>query len=437
MVYKKLANYILEGGQIETNQKNIFDEINNLQIKDELNILNKLSKEELIKKINEQEKIINVLETEKKKRVPKTTSVSDYNLVNIYRFLKTEDYKIIEQHDELYKLDEFETAFDKNLRTGDVQFRDYQKKFIEDWSVSVQELVILYYGVGSGKTLIAVNCAEQFVNLNINSKVYFLLPASLVLGTIMEFYTKGIDPERKNKEGEYIYNFISYQQMLRSKFDFSDNSLLIVDEIHNMRNIKSSEIKNKVSARRWEATDSYSLIGNKLAEALIYNSSKFIRKLFMSGTLFVNSSDDIEPIVALGYNKAPLLTFNKDMYEIIISNPSSFKTYYQGLISYYKISGSTKLKMPTIKYEFIPITSDTVGPEKPNEDSFFISSRNQAMDNKIIYILNYIKKAPKKKILIYAQFLDRALIFLIKALEKKNIKFGFISGKLNQSQKKI
>jgi superfamily II DNA or RNA helicase len=439
MVYKKLANIILTGGEIPNNlnqsQKILLDEIDNLGLKDEYNKLSKLSQEELINIVKEKDKIINVLEMEKQKKPTKTTNVSDYSLVNLFKFLKTEDGKIIKENDENYKLDEFETAFDKNLRTGVIKFRDYQKKFIEDWSISLQELVILYYGVGSGKTLIAVNCAEQFINLNIDSKVYFLLPASLVLGTIMELYTKGIDAARKNKNGEYIYNFISYQQMLRSNFDFSDNSLLIIDEVHNLRNIRSSEIKNKVSARKWESTDSYSLIGNKLAEVMIYNSSKFIRKLFMSGTIFVNGPEDLEPIISIGYNKAPMLDFNKKLYENIITNDDAFKTYYQGLISYYKIEGTTKKQMPRVNYEFVIINSKTVQSVDANEDAFYIESRNQAIAKKMAYILKYINTYPNDKVLVYAQFLDRVLIPLIDKLKEKGIKFGFISGKLNQSQK--
>ncbi len=435
MPYQKLAHHILnlEGGNIQSNQKNILDEINNLKIKDEDKALQNLTKEELIKIIDMKDEKINELKT-KKKREPNTTPISEYNLINVFKFLRSEDGKIITSDNSKYILDEFESAFDKNLRTNEIQYRDYQKKFIEDWSVSLQELVILYYGVGSGKTLIAVNCAEQFILLNEQSKVYLLLPASLVLGTIIEFYRKGIDAGRKNANGEYVYNFISYQQMLRSKFDFDNNSLLIVDEIHNMRNIKSEEITEKISARKWSKTDSYSLIGNKLAESLIYNSQNFIRKLFMSGTLFVNSSEDIEPIIALGYSKAPMLNFNNKEYTRLILNPESFKTYFQGLISYYKISGTTKKKMPTEKYEFIPIISDEVG-ESHSKDAFFVNSRNDGNYSKIKYITDFLIKNPKQRTLIYSQFLLRSLDPLIKSLDAQGIKYGLITGKLSMTNK--
>jgi len=420
-MYQKLANYILtlDGGNLQSNQKNILDEINNLKLVDEHD------------KIAAETEVISGGAKEKKEI---TKSVSDYNTVNMFKFLNSHDGRVITSNTNNYLLNEFESAFDKNVRTGMVQYRDYQKKFIEDWSVSLQELVILYYGVGTGKTLIAVNCAEQFILLNNNSKVYFVLPASLVLGTIIEFYKKGIDAGRMNKKGEYIYNFISYQQILLTKFDFDPNSLLIVDEVHNLRNIKSSEINDKISARKWKKTDSYSLVGNKLAESLIYNSQNFIRKLFITGTLFVNSAEDIEPIIALGYSKAPLLDFNKTQYELILGNNDSFKTYFEGLISYYKIEGETKAKMPTIKYDFVTVYSKSVGRIN-KEDPFFINSRNNGNTAKLKYILDFLLKNKNQRTLIFSQFLQRALEPLLKRLTREGIRYGYISGSLSMEKK--
>ena len=57
-------------------------------------------------------------------------------------------------------------------------------------------------------------------------KIYFVLPASLILNTIAEFYGLNINPKKyiMNDKGELTeelrYNFISYQQLLLSEFDF-------------------------------------------------------------------------------------------------------------------------------------------------------------------------------------------------------------------------
>jgi len=238
------------------------------------------------------------------KRKRKVKSFDAYDILNLNKFLRTQDEVFL--NPEVYEYDEDKTAFDKFLKKNPNYYREYQKKFIEDWSVSSQECVILYYGVGSGKTMIAVNCAEQFAVLNPNSSVYFLVPASLVFGTIKEMYRRGIDPNRKNDNGDYIYYFVSYQQFLNTDLIFQPNSLLIVDEIHNLRNFYTMAITEKMSARKWKKTENFSLVGTKLGITLLQNENKFLRTIFMTGTLFVNSQYDLEPIISIGYKKTPL-----------------------------------------------------------------------------------------------------------------------------------
>lgn len=442
----------LEGGKLEEQQNNIMNVIKSLS-EDEIKTLY-LKNLELEQSLKEKEQLIQALEDENQMKQLKLKNPNLYTVLNLYKFFKTEDGKLLnpdekkrnKAYDELenknkfvspnfYKYDPFESAFDRNIRTGDVNFRDYQKKFIQDWSISAQELVILYYGVGSGKTLIAVNCAEQFLEITKNSSVYFLTPASLVLGTILECFTKGIDPTRKNDKGEYLYNFLSYQQMLRSNFEFNDNSLLIIDEAHNLRNVRSVDQNIKISAMKYKKTGNYNIVGNKLSELLIQNSGKFLRKMMMTGTLLVNSPYDLEGLMAIGYNKSPLLNIDIDKYDILMNSENEFKTYYEGLISYYKIASDNK-QMPTKKYEFIPIYCEELQfSYPPKEDAYFINSRNDANEYKIDWIMKFLNKNKNSKTLIYSQFLDKSIKPLLDKLDKKKIKYGFISGELTQVEK--
>ena len=281
--------------------------------------------------------------------------------------------------------------------------------------------------------MIAVNCAEQFINLNNNSHVYFLVPASLVLPTIKEMFIRGIDPTRKDKDGNYIYYFLSYQQLLRSDFNFKDNSLLILDEAHNLRNLRTKGISEKVSARKYRQIGTYSLIGNKLAEKLIFKSSKFLRSIFMTGTLFVNSSQDLETIISIGYKKAPMLDFNKDDYETMQYKPESFQLYYDGLVSFYRIP-SDAVQFPKKIFHFIPIEFEAERYGR-NEDPYFINSRTDSADNKINWVINFIEKHKNEKTLIYTQFLDKSANKLIRKLDKLNISYGVINGSYNMIKK--
>jgi primosomal protein N' len=173
---KMLKNYnTLYGGNNEELQtsKEIRDEgitaMDKLMesVKDNPELLEELNK---LRKSNEQlEKENKELKKKERRKAPQK-SIENYDIMNFKKFLKTEDGKHI--RDEFKDDDSELTAFDTKSKIGNY-FRDYQFEFIKNWSISVQELVILYYGTGSGKTLIAINCAEQYTALNNNTVVFF------------------------------------------------------------------------------------------------------------------------------------------------------------------------------------------------------------------------------------------------------------------------
>jgi superfamily II DNA or RNA helicase len=388
--------------------------------------------EKLKKIIMEKDKTISELSeiASKKKYKGKELDIEQYDLINLQSFLSSEDSLL--KNPDIYDTEDGLTAFDKNLSKNPNYFYKYQKKFIEDWAVSAQECVILYYGVGTGKTNIAVNCAEQFINLNNNSCVYFLTPASLVLGVIREMYMRNIDPSRKIND-KRVYRFISYQQLLRSSFEFEPNSCLIIDEVHNLRNFKSKPTTEKQTARKREQTGNFSIVGTKLGSLLIENENKFLRTIFMSGTLFVNSQYDIEPIISLGYKKTPKTDLEIDKLNIINNDIEQMKVYYSGLISFYRNPTDTP-NFPTVKYYFEPISGERI-VEPNKQDSFFLQSRNAYNLTKAQWILNFLKKHKNEKTLIYAQFLDRMIGKLLDLLDDNDIPYGLITGKLSKTEK--
>jgi hypothetical protein len=401
--------------------------------------------EKVRRELSEKKQVIEELtdpeKTESKtkgKREPKAgTPIEKYAFKNLQNFLNSDTGEDLLKNPEIFEYDENLTAFDKNLAKNPNYFYKYQKTFIEDWSVSAQELVILYYGVGTGKSRIAVNCAEQFASLNPNSYVYILSPASLVFNLIDEMMSRGIDPRRK-LDGDYVYNFITYQQLLRSEFNFKPNSLLIVDEIHNLRNFYTKGIKERKSAREWVNTGTYSLVGNKLAitmQQLQQSGQKFLRSIFMTGTLFINNITDIEPIIALGYGKAPLNNDNINELNLINQSEERMKIYYNGLISFYRKPSDTP-NFPSVKYKFVGLEG-TKKDVVAKTDAFFFSSRNEYNENKSNWVVDFCKNNINEKTLIYAQFKDLSVSKIEDGLTKANIKFGIITGDLTKTQKQI
>jgi superfamily II DNA or RNA helicase/methylase of polypeptide subunit release factors len=406
---QKILKSLIGGGKAEDENKVLLEEISRLK-----------------------QVIQNMGDIEKKEKAYKSVSIDDYNMVNMQKFLASNTGEELLLNPEVFQYEDGFTAFDKNLMKNPNYYYKYQKEFIEDWSVSAQELVILYYGVGTGKTMIAVNCAEQYLALNPSHYVYFLTPASLVLGVIAEMFKRGIDARRKNSKGENVYNFLSYQQLLRSDFDFKENSLLIVDEVHNLRNFYTKQISTKESGRKWKTTETYSLVGTKLGIKLLEAENKFVRSIFMTGTLFVNDEKDLEPIIALGYKKTPL-TKNKDEQLFLINNSlDRMKIYYNGLISFYRRPTDTP-NFPKVKYHFELIKDITNA--KIEKDPFFVNTRNADNTGKSMWISKFILSHRNEKTLIYAQFLDRTVEEIAKFLTIKKINFKIISGALTAVEK--
>lgn len=427
---------------------------------------NKLIKEQLTKQQEEFNKIIELnkqLQQEKDLllRAPKRerrrrpiTEYNDINLVKYHKALIKLDKLFI--NPEVLNFEAGETAFDKNKQTKLINYRQYQADFIEKWSESTQQTVILNYGVGSGKTLIAVNCAEQYLNLNPTSYVYFVCPASLVLNTMDDMLKAGINPQRQNNNGEYVYIFLSYQQLLLSEFNFKENSLLIIDEVHNLRNFHSKEIMEKISSRKYKKTENLSLVGNKLSIKLLETPTNFYRCIFMTGTLFVNTLDDLDSIMSIGNKKPPMNYADAYQWRTLINSPKEyFGNYFDGLVSTYEIADDNpnfpskrfiveyinKKNLPKSKYlKLSDETSEKLSDLKDYEkDNFYSNSRNEYNKEKILWIYDFIMNHKKEKTLIYFEFINKALFPLVEALKRNGVLCDTITGedKIEEKKRKV
>jgi hypothetical protein len=430
----KLKRVLLGGADHESENTELLDNMT----KEQLIELVKKQAEEKKKTDEELRSYKMALLKRRKEREENKKTIDRYTEINIDKWIKifqAEDAK--HQNPEVIQYDEDLSTFDliKSNKNPYFKFRPYQQKFIEDWSIATNELVILYYGVGSGKTLIAINCGEQFINLNPDSFVYFLLPASLVINTIMKMYEVGLDPRRKNSNNEYVYKFISYQQMMLSKVDIKPNSLLIIDEAHNLRNFGTKEIKEKISARKWKESGNYSLMGNKVANLLLQNKNTFLRTIMMTGTLFCNSPDDIEALIGIGYKKAPLVELNRQDLLQIHNDEKQFDKYYGGLISFFRLKDDDP-DFPRKKYHFIPIEGNMIMADS-KDDPYFQAGRNSGMNEKCDWIVNFLTDPKRKnqKTLLYAEFMDKAITILMKRLSKEGLNVVEVTGSENIKEK--
>ena len=162
------------------------------------------------------------------------------------------------------------------------KFKDYKEKkgkllkqqvflsnYIKDNYDSIDKM-LLFHGIGTGKTCTSITIAETIMTLNKNMKVLVILPARLKTNFIDELisetcgfnkyiskedYNNFINPsvsikqkdkirEKFNKKINVYYEIISYEKLRSILLNSSDykktitditkNRIIIIDEVHNL-----------------------------------------------------------------------------------------------------------------------------------------------------------------------------------------------------------
>lgn len=234
-----------------------------------------------------------------------------------------------------------------NVKTSDnkssLELKTYQKflgKFM-DYNSPYRD-ILMYHGVGAGKTASAINIYNMLYNYTPGWNVFILIKATLrdhPWMTDLEKFLKKDDKEHRFKN----IIFISYDSPIADKqfmdavknTDISKKSLYLIDEAHNfIRNVYSN-IKSRQGRR---ATTIYDYILNDKKE------NEGVRVILMSATPAINTPYEL----ALMFNLLRPNIFPKSevqFNQIYLSNTgfetlnSASKNMFQrrimGLVSYY------------------------------------------------------------------------------------------------------
>jgi len=232
--------------------------------------------------------------------------------------------------------------------------------------------LLVYHGLGSGKTRTAVNVSTKF--LKDNKKVLVLLPGALRSNFLGELYSWGsvehgvgipnykslkdedrvVREKSVNKVISHYYDILTYnekgvydklKELVNPVSGYLENRLIIIDEIHNLvsRMSKSSNLSRMVYHFLMERT----------------SNCKF---LFLSGTPLLNNAYELSILfnILRGKFKTPrglftlfpenLEEFNEkfvNIYDKSVINKQLFMRRISGLVSYY--AGTTDKKgMPGV-----------------------------------------------------------------------------------------
>jgi superfamily II DNA or RNA helicase len=141
---------------------------------------------------------------------------------------------------------------------------------------NVKSLLVVF-GTGVGKTLLAITSAECYLQRHPTHNVIVLTTKTLVSNFENQFEKYG-----KVREDKYnIFSFNSYMNALKKKTEYNcKNTLLIIDEVHILRNYKG-----------------------KLFEAAMSCAKKANKVLLLTATPFVNAPTDFISIINLLHQK--------------------------------------------------------------------------------------------------------------------------------------
>lgn len=194
--------------------------------------------------------------------------------------------------------------------------------------------LLLFHGLGSGKTCTAIYMAEKLLRLKRVKHVFVLTPASLRPGWITEYCEK-CGTERLGKD----FTFVTYNCGQTDVKDLSfRNSLVIIDEVHNLIN----GMKNGAH------------VATELLKKIMFDkNSSSCKVLALSGTPFYNNTYEwtilgelLKPEMFLSLTNDRNVTIPMSQWD-----PDNVTDkMLRGIVSYYRGNTEGTEGTPTITY---------------------------------------------------------------------------------------
>jgi hypothetical protein len=378
------------------------------------------------------------------------TKTIEKKQINILKKYQTQSYdeedqkKFIEEdkNNKKFALIARKEYINKEGVSEKVSLQEHQVKFIKQFIYSNLQGSIAFHGVGSGKTLTAVVASYWYLQVYPDNKVIVISPSALLFNFIEGMRQYGLQIE----DNRYI--FTTYDKYVR-KPTIAKNSLLIVDEAHNMRTeMKLYQVQDPETNESLGVEAMQNKRGFKIWKFGALEAHKI---LLLTGTAFVNRIYDIENLLSMIDQRDPLLI---KTFASVLADSTTIETYFSHRISYY----------PSPKSEFFPERRETLvdvymtnkmeekylemkqkgktgDSEKPNAflgDEKYASNilKKEGINPKIDWCINKIKNS-KQKFIVYTGLFDSGIKLLMKELNENNIKFVQITGRENALAKEL
>lgn len=303
------------------------------------------------------------------------------------------------------------------LSRGKKELKLHQTNFVKAFMSheNKKKGAIAIHTVGSGKTLTAVTVLQCFLDKNPKSTVNILAPKSLISNFKNELYEYNESFKDDNR-----VNFFTYSSAAR-KMTNCKNSLLIIDEAHNLRNDKGARRK----------------VFDKCAD-------RASRVLLLTATPFVNSTSDLDSLLSI--------FTHKEDYDCTLSffspPPGELNEYYPKVTEinmFFKMDKRYLELYENVESDNLHIFEAKGLDIFTNKNlKIFYNGIRRATNNlegidgpKIKYITEIVKRGYdtvndkhkyNNRFIIFSHWLDAGVKLVLKSLRQKNIKVGYIDG---------
>lgn len=228
----------------------------------------------------------------------------------------------------------------RNLRNYQIflsKFMDYNSPF---------NSILLYHGMGSGKTATAINVYNNLYKYNPNWNVIILLPASLIKSTWAGTNDNG-ELKRWLTEDNYEHKrnnikFVSYNSPIADKkyddtlkeCDMNKNNLFIIDEAHNFFNNVYNNLQSETAQKAKHIYDD--ILQRKREDPrtriILITGTPIVNKIYELALIYNLLRPGIFDISENEFNK---LFIDENTQEIQYNHLNTFQRRILGLTSFY------------------------------------------------------------------------------------------------------
>lgn len=298
----------------------------------------------------------------------------------------TEEIDEIFINDESEIMDEFDILYDNFDDVMETRLFDHQVKTVNFLLTRENKNGIIASDTGMGKTIIAMAYAEK-----LNQNTVIICPLAMT-----ETWKKEILKHSLKKDLSK-YKIINYEKILKDDFENVENTLLILDEAHKIKNIK---------AKRTEILMKYNWKNVVCLTATPYgNDANDLRSLFkITG---YKSPITLEGTVNIEYLKKAMIRIKKDKLNLKPMHIITVPLVMENITEYRDIEKN-------IKDEIKEETSYNIILTKMMRLLQYCSDRNMIMKNKTEFkesikfkaLLELIDKHEEKQILIWENSIE-------------------------------